>query len=160
MSSPGCPILTRASDTIKIIRDFHPTCLPAFLRGQVVNRNTTNKTPQQRNVFVLSVSGTFRDPLEYFCLFARRKLSVIRAIQQSSNPYFFLCATLQLRKTRSQAGAEGGLVKQCTISAFLVSIIIKDHISIVLSSWIMLPCAFWKWVHNFDNPTRKSKDAV
>ena len=68
MSSPGCPILTRASDTIKIIRDFHPTCLPAFLGARLSTETPQNAT-KQRNVFVLSVSGTFRDMLEYlpFC---------------------------------------------------------------------------------------------
>ena len=68
MSSPGCPILTRASDTIKIIRDFHPTCLPAFLRGQVVNRNTTKCHNKETFSSFLS-RELFRDPLEYlpFC---------------------------------------------------------------------------------------------
>ena len=132
MSSPGCPILTRASDTIKIIRDFHPTCLPAFLGARLSTETPQNAT-KQRNVFVLSVSGTFRDMLEYLP-FCQMQVECHTRHPAVLTPYFFLCATLQLRKTRSQAGAEGGLVKQCTISAFLVSIIIKDHISIVLSS--------------------------
>jgi len=85
-----------------------------------------HKMPQQRNIFVLSVSGTFLEICLKICRFARCKLSVIR----QSVP-LFLCATV---RPEHADWRRGGLVTQCTISAFLVSIMIKDHISIVLSS--------------------------
>jgi len=67
----------------------------------------------------------FKNLLEFF-RFARCKLSVIR-----QSVLLFLCATVRPKDAECR---RGGLVTQCTISAFLVSIMIKDHISIVLSS--------------------------
>ena len=142
MSSPGCPILTRASDTIKIIRDFHPTCLPAFFGARLSTETPQTKCHNKETFSSFLSRELFRDMLEYLP-FCQMQVECHTRHPAVLKPLFFLCATLQLRKTRSQAGAEGGLVKQCTISAFLViSIIIKDHIAIVLSNRIMLPCAF------------------
>ena len=140
MSSPGCPILTRASDTIKIVKDFHPTWLPAFFRGQVVNRNTTKCHNKETFSSFLS-RELFRDPLEYLP-FCQMQVECHTRHPTVLKPLFFPLRHPATAKNQIAGWRRGGLVKQCTISAFLVSIIIKDHISIVLSNRMMLPCAF------------------